>query len=151
MPAWDTCFWQHSPQLHQPRMLCCHQVRCMYWGHLGHFHRAISHLKHNNNCTRYLGPVHLVRWNHVFHVFAIRSSQAFPLEIYCSLNIEPHCLHVYVCQCWPERLEAICRNGYMGFFHAVSTRENISGVWDIMPWPCLQYFANLLTHCGLEW
>ena len=23
----------------------CHQVRCMYWGHLGHFHRAISHLK----------------------------------------------------------------------------------------------------------
>ena len=23
----------------------CHQVRCMYWGHLGHFHRAISYLK----------------------------------------------------------------------------------------------------------
>ena len=23
----------------------CHQVRCMCWGHLGHFHRAISHLK----------------------------------------------------------------------------------------------------------
>ena len=28
--------------------ICCvatvfHQVRCMYWGHLGHFHRAISH------------------------------------------------------------------------------------------------------------
>ena len=29
--------------------VCCvatvWQVRCMYWGHLGHFHRAISHLK----------------------------------------------------------------------------------------------------------
>ena len=22
----------------------CHQVRCMHWGHLGHFQRAISHL-----------------------------------------------------------------------------------------------------------
>ena len=22
----------------------CHQVRCMYWGHLGHFHWAMSHL-----------------------------------------------------------------------------------------------------------
>ena len=23
----------------------CHQVSCMYWGHLGHCHRAISHFK----------------------------------------------------------------------------------------------------------
>ena len=33
----------------------CHQVRCMYWGHLGHFHRAISHSKwHKIVCMRYL-------------------------------------------------------------------------------------------------
>ena len=33
----------------------CHQVRCMYWGHLGHFQRAISHLKwYNIVCMRYL-------------------------------------------------------------------------------------------------
>ena len=33
----------------------CHQVRCMYWGHLGHFHRAISHLKwYKIVCMRYL-------------------------------------------------------------------------------------------------
>ena len=33
----------------------CHQVRCMYWGHLGHFHRATSHLKwYKIVCMRYL-------------------------------------------------------------------------------------------------
>ena len=46
---------------------------------------------------------------HVFHVFEIWNSQTFPLEIYCGLNIEPHCFHVYVYQCWPQTLAAICR------------------------------------------
>ena len=33
----------------------CHQVCCMYWGHLGHFHRAISDLKwYKIVCMRYL-------------------------------------------------------------------------------------------------
>ena len=33
----------------------CHQARCMYWGHLGHFHRAISHLRwYKIVCKRYL-------------------------------------------------------------------------------------------------
>ena len=33
----------------------CHQVRCMYWGHLGNFHRAISHLRwYKIVCIRYL-------------------------------------------------------------------------------------------------
>ena len=33
----------------------CHQVRCMYWGHLGYFRRAISHLKwYKIVCVRYL-------------------------------------------------------------------------------------------------
>ena len=33
----------------------CHQVRCMYWGHFGHFQRAISHLKwHKIVYMRYL-------------------------------------------------------------------------------------------------
>ena len=33
----------------------CHQVRCMYWGHLGHFRTAISHLKwYEIVCMRYL-------------------------------------------------------------------------------------------------
>ena len=33
----------------------CHQVRCMYWGHLGHCYRALSHLKwYKIVCMRYL-------------------------------------------------------------------------------------------------
>ena len=36
----------------------CHQVRCMYWGHLGYFHRAISHLKwYKIVCMRYLACI----------------------------------------------------------------------------------------------
>ena len=36
----------------------CHQVRCMYWGHLGHFHIAISHLKwYKIVCMRYLACI----------------------------------------------------------------------------------------------
>ena len=34
--------------------IICHQVRCMYRGHLGHFHRAISHSKwYRIVCMRY--------------------------------------------------------------------------------------------------
>ena len=36
----------------------CHQVHCMCWGHLGHFHRAISHLKwYKMVCMRYLACI----------------------------------------------------------------------------------------------
>ena len=66
----------------------CHQVRCMYWGHLGHFYRAISHLKWCKIvCRRYLA---------------------------CTFS--PYCFHVYVCQCRPQTLAAICRN--MGIWDA---------------------------------
>ena len=32
------------------------------------------------------------------------------LKIYCTLNTEPHCFHVYVYQCSPQTLVAICWN-----------------------------------------
>ena len=48
MPSW----WKKSLGLHVSYVdpVCCvatvcHQVRCVYWGHLGYFYRAISHLK----------------------------------------------------------------------------------------------------------
>ena len=46
-------------ELRQPRMLCCHWLPPgMYWGHLGHFHRAISHLKwYKIVCMRYLACI----------------------------------------------------------------------------------------------
>ena len=55
--------WQHMGQVPHPNYVdpaccvatVCYQVRFMYWEHLGHFHRAISHLKwHKIVCMRYL-------------------------------------------------------------------------------------------------
>ena len=45
---------------HYVNPVCCvatvsHQIRCMYWGHWGHFQRDISHLKwYQIVCLRYL-------------------------------------------------------------------------------------------------
>ena len=96
----------------------CHQVRCMHWGHLGHFHRAIYHLKwYKIVCEIFRAYILSDEiYQHIFHVFAIWSSQTFPLEMYCGLNIEPRCFHAYVCQCWPQTLVAICRT---------------MGIWDV--------------------
>ena len=55
--------WQHMGRDPHPNYVypeccvatVCHQVRFMYWEHLGHFQRAISHLKwHKIVCMRYL-------------------------------------------------------------------------------------------------
>ena len=114
----------------------CHQVRCMYCGNLGHFHRAISHLKwYKIVWIRYLActfsQMNPVKMFSMF--FAIWSSQIFPLEIYCSLNREPHCFLVYVCQCWPQTLASICRN---------------MGIWDIF---MLRPPGNIYIWCLGHW
>ena len=55
--------WQHMGRVPHPNYVnseccvatVCHQVRFMYWEHLVHFHRAISHLKwHKVVCMGYL-------------------------------------------------------------------------------------------------
>ena len=55
--------WQHMGRVPHPNYVdpeccvatVCHQVRFMYWEHLGHFQRATSHLKgHKIVCMRYL-------------------------------------------------------------------------------------------------
>ena len=55
--------WQHMGRVPHPNYndpeccvgTVCHQVCFMYWEHLGHFQRAISHLKwHKIVCMRYL-------------------------------------------------------------------------------------------------
>ena len=55
--------WQHMGRVPHPNYVdpecyvatVCHHVRFMYWEHLGHFQRAISHLKwHKFVCMRYL-------------------------------------------------------------------------------------------------
>ena len=68
----------------------CHQVRCMYWGHWGHFHRAISHLKWYKIAYMIYLPCILCQMKSIdmFSMFfAIWSSQTFSLEIYCGYII----------------------------------------------------------------
>ena len=95
----------HLHQLRQPRMLCCHCLppgSLHVLGHLGHFHRAVYKLKwYKIVCIRYLACTFSQMKSinmFFFHVSAIWSSQTFPLDIYCGLNIEPHYFHVSVCQ-----------------------------------------------------
>ena len=116
----------------------CHQVCCICWGHLGHFHRAIYRLKwYKIVCMRYLGctfsQMKSINMFSMYLRFAIWSSQTFSLEMYCSLNIEPHCFHVYVCQCWPQTLAAICRTmGYSECFHAASNGKIYLGFEELI-------------------
>ena len=91
----------------------CHQVCCMYWRHFGHLHRAISNLNwYEIVCMEDLASTFSqMKSMNMFSMY-LQSGipQAFPLKIYCRFNIEPHCFHAYVCQCWPQTLAAICRN-----------------------------------------
>ena len=112
--------WQHMGRVPHPNYVdleccvatVCHQVRFMYWEHLDHFHRAISHLK--------------------WHVFAIWSPQTFHMVIYCGLNIELHCFHVYcMSMLTTNSSDNMQKHGYLGCFHAASATENISGVCGI--------------------
>ena len=104
--------WQHMGRVPHPNYVdleccvatVCHQVRSMYWEHLGHFHRAISHLK--------------------WHVFTIWSPQTFHMVIYCGLNIELHCFHVYcMSMLTTNSCDNMQKHGYLGCFHAASARK----------------------------
>ena len=112
----------------------CHQVRCMYWGHLGHFHRAISHLKWHKLFVWDISSVHLVRWN-LLTCFPCICNLEFPDISYGVLLRVEHRTSLFSCLCMsmltPNSGGNMQKHGYLGCFHAASARENISGVWGI--------------------
>ena len=112
----------------------CRQVRCMYWGHLGHFHWAISHLKwYKIVCMKYLACT----------FSPMKSINMFP----CFWNLElpdisfgdllrfEYITSLFSCLCMSMSTSNsrgnMQKHGYLGCFHAVSASENISGVWVI--------------------
>ena len=107
-------------------MLRCHiaTVCCMYIpGHLDLFHRATSPLN-------WFKMVYMGDWACTFirikflNMFFVIWNLWFPLKIYCSFNIEPHCFYVCVYQRWPLTLMAICRNmGISDVFTQVAVRK----------------------------
>ena len=112
----------------------CHHVRFMYWEHLGHFQRAISHLKwHKIVCMRYLAcafsqmkstdmfsmylqsgvPRHFIWW------FIAGWTKNFTVFMFCMSMLTTN------------SSENMQKHGYLGCFHAASATENISGVCGI--------------------
>ena len=84
----------------------------------------------------------------VFYVFEIWGSQAFPLNIYCSISIEPHCFCVCVYQWWPQTLLAICRNmGTWNVFIRGATRK-VHQFYLIGPFPNPEIKALSPTECN---
>ena len=109
----------------------CHQVRCVYWGHLGHFHRTISHLKwYKIVCMTYLACI--------FISFPCFSNLEFPDIFFGYLLRFEYITSRFSCLCMSMLTSNSSGNmqkhGYLRCFHAAyaaSARENISWVWVI--------------------
>ena len=109
----------------------CHQVRCIYWGHLGHFHGAIYHLKwYKIVCMRYLACTFSQMKSINMFSMHLQSGDLFQIE---------HRTSLFSCLCMsilaPNFSGNMQNHGYLGCFHAASVRENISGVWVIRTVP----------------
>ena len=113
----------------------CHQVRCMYWEHLGHFHRAIYHLElYKIVCMRYLACTFSQMT--LLTSFPCICNLEFPDISFGDLLRFEHRTSLFSCLCMSMLTQNSSGNMqnhvYLGCFHAVSTRENISGVWGII-------------------
>ena len=110
--------------------IVCHQVGCMHWGHLGHLHRAISHLKWYKLLVWDILPVHFVRWN-ILTCFPCICNLEFPDIFFGDLLRFEHRTSLFSCLCMsmltPNSSGNMQKHGYLGCFHAASSRENISG------------------------
>ena len=101
----------------------CHQVCCMYWGHLGHFHGAISHLKwYKIVCMRYLALT-LVRWN-LLTCFPCFCNVEFPDISFGDLLRFEHRTSLFSCLCismlTSNSSGNMRKHRYLGCFHAAS-------------------------------
>ena len=111
--------------------LCCvvtvfHQVHCMYWGHMGHFHGAISHLKwHKIVCMRYLACTFCQMKS--INIFPCICNLEFPDIFVWDLLWFEYKISLFSCLCMsmltPNSSGNIWKYVYLGCFHVASTRE----------------------------
>ena len=112
----------------------CHQVRFMYWEHLGHFHRAISHLKwHKIVCMRYLACTFSQMKS--TDIFSMYLQSGVPDILYGDLLRVEYRTSLFSCLCMSmlttNSSDNMQNHGYLGCFHAASATENISGLCGI--------------------
>ena len=107
----------------------CHQVHSTYWGHLGHFCRAISPLKwHEMVCMRYLACT----FSQMKSCSPCICNLEFPDISFGDLLWFEHrtsLFQVEVCPCWPQTLGAICRN--MGIWNAFMLCPPGKYIWGL--------------------
>ena len=109
--------WQHvDPECCVATV--CHQVRFMYWEHLGHFQRAISHLKwHKIVCMRYLAcAFSQMKSTDMFSMYLQSGVPRHFIWWFIAVEHKTSLFSCFVCQCWPQTLATICRN---------------MGIWDV--------------------
>ena len=112
----------------------CHQVRCVYWGHLGHFHRAISHLKWCKIvCMRYLACT-LSQMKSI-NIFSMFLQSGVPRLFFGDVLRFEYITSLFSCL-FMSMLTSnsngnMQKHGYLGCFHDAPDRENISWVWVI--------------------
>ena len=113
----------------------CHQVRCIYWGHLGHFYRTISHLKwYKIVCMRYLASTFSQMKS--INMFSMFSQPGVPRHFSWRFIAVENKTSLFSCVCismlTPNSSSNMQKHGYLGCFHVASCGENISGVWGIV-------------------
>ena len=126
-----TSWW---PNYVNPYATVCHQVRCIYWVHLGHFHRAIHHLKwYKIVCMRYLDCTFSQMKS--INMFSMYLQSGVPRHFLWRFIGVWNRTSLFSCLCMsmltPNSSHNLQNHGYLGCFHAASARENISGVWGI--------------------
>ena len=118
--------WQHMGRVPHPNYVdpecyvatVCHHVRFMYWEHLGHFQRAISHLKwHKIVCMRYLAcAFSQMKSTDMFSMYLQSGVPRHFIWWFIADEHKTSLFSCFVCQCWPQTLATICRN---------------MGIWDV--------------------
>ena len=101
----------------------CHQVRCMYWGHLGHFHMAISHLKwYKIACMRYLAcAFSQMKYINMFSMFLQSGVPRHFLWRFIAVWI--YNLTIFMSMLTSNSSGNMQKLGYLGCFHAASARK----------------------------
>ena len=128
--------WQHMGRVPHPNYVdpeccvasVCHQVHFMYWEHLGHFNRAISHLKwHKIVCMRYLA------WNPLTCFPCICNLESPDISYGDLLRVE-HRTSLFSCLCMSmlttNSSDNMQKHGYFGMFSCcIHHGKYIWGLW----------------------
>ena len=97
-------------------------------------------------------PVHLVRWNLLICFPCFWNLEFLDITFEDLLRFE-HRTSLFSCFCMsmatPNSSGNMQKHGYLGCFHAASTRENISGVCVIRPDFELNYLRIAVSHLNL--